>query len=136
MKKLKLFAVMLVTAIVGVFCLVACGETSQAGKYKFYSISGTEDGVEINLKVGDTYMGMISLSEDFMVIELKDDGSAVVTSAVSFSGSSESQTGTWKVNENDSQKVDITIEGETETFECDGKTLKADMEGMIVTLKK
>ncbi len=48
------------------------------------------------------------------------------------------QTGTWKVNPDDSSKIDITIGGITETASCSGGTLIINNSalGGTVTLKK
>ena len=134
MKKLTLWFVTMLTVLATVGCLVACGGV--AGTYKFYSLKVEQAGIGIELKVGEKYLGVLTLSEDIMVFELGSDGSV---SLKQDSGTGETtQTGTWKVNPDDSSKIDITIGGITETASCSGGTLIINNSalGGTVTLKK
>ena len=124
----------LAVMVVGMLSLVACGSSEKAGTYKFYSMKMEEGGVSVELKAGEKFMGIITLSEDFMTIELKDDGTFSMTTAAV--DTSDIETGTWKENEEDSNKIDITIAGVTETWECNGKELRMEQDGAQVTLKK
>ena len=133
MKKKLMWLMALAVMVVSVFALVACG-SSKAGTYKFYSLKVEQGGVSVELKAGEKFMGFMTLSEDVMVVELKEDGTVTVSS--SMGGSAEVETGTWKENEEDSGKIDITIGGETETFECNGKELRMVQDGIEFTLKK
>lgn len=159
MKKLKAALLSLLAFVVGAFCLVACGETNDSGStdsgagdsvnsassaeivytgtYKFESMTmpdptSSEEGATITITVGQEYMGM-SLSANFMVIELKDGGIAVVSSEMM--GASQTMNGTWTKAETEGQIV-ITVEDDPQTFTCDGTTMTADEEGMKITLKK
>ena len=80
MRKFKTALLSVLAFVLGLFCLASCGEkensgeVNYAGTYKFESMVVTSEGATVTLKVGETYMGMISLSADFMVVELKADG--------------------------------------------------------------
>lgn len=83
------------------------------------------------MKVGEKYMNMIELSADFIVLELKEDGTAVMTAMEM------STNGTWAKSETESGKLVVTLDGEAQTVECDGTILKIEEEEMgLVTLKK
>ena len=129
MKKKLTWLLALVVMVVGLFALTACG--SKEGVYKFYSMKVDEGGVSVELKAGEKFMGFITLSEDFMTIELKEDGS--VTMTVAGEGA---EVGTWKVNEEDSGKIDLTFGGETQTVECNGREIRMEFEGNELVLKK
>lgn len=130
MKKFRLTLVALLMFVVSIFGLASCGDKSYAGTYKFESVTVTAAGETVTVKAGEDYMGM-SFSENFMVVELKEDGTVVMTAM------KQSMEGTWEKSEADSGKIVITIDDEAETVECDGKTLKLEEEGLgMVTLKK
>ena len=129
MKKKLMWLMALAVMVVSVFALVACG-SSKAGVYKFYSMKVEEAGVSMELKAGEQWMLGITLSEDFMTVELKEDGTVTVSTM------GVTTTGTWVENEEDSGKIDITIAGETETWECNGKELRMEEDGNKITLKK
>lgn len=99
------------------------------GEYKFYSISYEENGMMIELKAGEKFMGSITLTEDFISITLYQDGSAKMVSAGETMNG-----GSWK--KIDDSHVEITFEGSPETFVCDGKTMTIDQGGTKVVLKK
>lgn len=132
MKKAKYF---LLTALAGVFMclcfvLTACSSKIE-GTYKFKSMSYTQGGVTVELKAGETFMGAITLSEDFMTLTLNEDGSV---SATMNAGEIETSTGTWTKKEDG--KIEITINGDAQICSCDGKTLVISMDGSTVTLAK
>ncbi len=132
MKKLKMALATVFVFVLGICCLSACG-SSVAGTYKFYSLSYSEGGVTVELKAGEKFMGLIELDEDFMVVTLESDGTAKVTSAMAedFTG-----TGSWKTDEDDSSKVVITIDGESQTFTHSGSELTMSEDGISFVLKK
>ena len=139
MRKFKTALLSILALVLGLFCLASCGEkensgeVNYAGTYKFESMVVTSEGATVTLKVGETYMGMISLSADFMVVELKADGSASLSMAML---EGEVTTGTWAKSET-AGKIVLTFEDEAETVSCDGSTLVMDEEGMgTLTLKK
>lgn len=108
-------------------CLTACS-TSFSGTYKFYSMSYEENGMKIELKAGDTYMNMITLSEDYLVMTVNEDNTFTMTSM------GQTESGTWKeedgkyyLTSSDDDTLEATVSGNTVTFE---------MEGIKVVLKK
>lgn len=128
MKKKLVWLLTLVVAVVAMFSLVACGGSIE-GTYKFYSMKAEENGISLELKAGESYMG-VTLSKDFVTMEINDDG----TFRLVFAG--EEETGTWTINEEDPGKIDMVVDGETATFECNGRELRMEMDGMKLTLRK
>ena len=57
--------------------LFGCGGKVE-GTYKFKSLSYEQGGVSINVQVGEEFMGYITLTEDFMVVTLNEDGTASI----------------------------------------------------------
>ncbi len=131
MKKFKLVLATLFVMILGICCLSACNGSVE-GTYKFYSMSYSQGGVTIELKAGEK-AGIITLNEDFMVVELNADGTAKITAmqADDLQG-----TGTWKTDEEDSSKVVITINGQSQTFTHSGSELKLTEKDTTIVLKK
>ena len=132
MKKVKAVLFSVLVFVVGLFCLVGCGKAEKTGVYKFESMTVTQGGVSTTLKVGETYLGMISLTEDFVSIELKEDGTVAAVIAMVEEAPS---TGTWTEGEEENTVV-ITIDGDSQTVTCDGEKLTMSMEGAQLTLKK
>ena len=108
----------LVAAVISV-TLAACGggSGSVAGVYKFVSISQSlsPDEDPQTSVAGDEYAGT-KLTEDFVVLELTEDGTFVMSSSMS---GSENATGTWKL---DGEKLTFEA-GEQDGISVDG-TLK------------
>lgn len=125
MKKVGLWFSEVLALVLGICCLVACGSNSQAGTYRFSSMKVGDKTFE----VGQTYEG-IELTKDFSTITLSSDGTAEMKSM------GISQKATWKANEEDSGKVDITVMNQTITVECSGGTITMEQEGVIIVLKK
>ena len=122
-------------AIIASICLCFCFLFSGCGSkiegtYKFQSMTYQEGGVSVELKVGEEFMGMMTLSEDFMVVTLSEDGVATAE----LSAGESTSTGTWEKTENG--KLEITFEGDAQICECDGKTLTINIEGSQVVLAK
>ncbi len=128
MKKLKLWLAALVAVVVGMCALAACG-SSQAGVYKLSSM--TMNGTTVT--AGEEFQG-VTISPDAVTIELKEDGTAEMK--MNLFGMNQTVSGTWKQNADDNKKIDITVDGETQTCECDGNTLKFEQEGTVMTMKK
>lgn len=132
---MKKFFVMLLSVAMSVLCLcslAACG--GKSGVYKLDSITIGGADSSSTIKTGEFYMGT-KLSEDLMTIELKSDGSCVLSSNGGTFGVS-SQNGTWAENENDSNKIDLTVEGDTTTYYCDGSEFRFESPFITITLKK
>ena len=105
--------------------LVACG--GPEGKYVVKSIDGK--AVEDALKESAEASGMnvddflkqmnVKSAEEIVTIELKSDKTAIFEIKMF----SSKQEGTWK---QDGDKINITIEGETQTFTLKGNELSSD----------
>jgi len=131
MNKTKKFFTYVLVCIIACFTMVlaACGGVE--GTYKFQKLTYTEGGMTIEMEAGEQFMGMITLSEDFVSLTLNADGSAVMTMKMD---SEEVTTGTWTKAEDD--KIVLTFGGEDQVVSCDGKTIEIEAEGMKFVLKK
>ena len=123
MKNTKRF---LSTLLIGIFlcvCFVfASCAPNLAGTYKFKSMTVGEE----TIVVGESYYGL-SLSEDFVVITLNEDGTASLKSMGTM------QEGTWEKADGG---VKIIISGDAQFCTCDGETLVMEESGMTLTLEK
>lgn len=72
MKRLKTVLCAVLVAVLGLICLTACGKT---GTYKFSYMKMTQGATSIEIRAGESYMGLI-LSEEAFVMELREDGTA------------------------------------------------------------
>lgn len=132
MKKLKTLLLVMLTFVIGVFCLAACGDDAKAtGTYKFVSQSYTDSEGTQELKVGEN-----GLTEDYIVVEIKKDGTFV--QKITSGGETEEMTGTWT---QDGKTVTFTYDAnDTQTGTLDGDTLTfTDAEGeysSTIVLKK
>ncbi len=131
MKMKKLLNRLLVWMLVCCAALLVGCSKDWTGTYKFKSIRYEDSGMTVEVEAGEEIMGMITLTEDFAVLTLNDDGTAIMTIN---SGEEMKQEGTWKKDENG--KLALTFEDSTETFECDGKTISFEMDGMSIVLEK
>lgn len=114
------------------FLIGGCSEDKIEGTYKFSKMTYVEGGIQIELEAGEEFMGMMTLSEDFMTITLNEDGTAVMKMVEE--EETEIETGTWE--EVDSETIKITFDGESQTYKCDGKTITVEEDGVKVVLKK
>ncbi len=130
MKKIGYWLATVALAVICVCALVACGGVE--GTYKFYSMKVESMGIEMEIKAGEEMEG-ITISEDFMTLELKSDGKVVLSSKM---GGAVTVEGEWKLNDEDNSKVDITIKGDTQTVTLDGSKLIMEVDGSSVTFKK
>ena len=124
MKRLKAALLAVLVAVLGLMFLTACG--AKEGVYKISCARVAEGSEVIEIRVGETYNG-VTLTEDFFILELREDGTAFGSRDVM--GEPMTSNGTWTENAEDKNKVDITFDGETVTFECDGKTLRGTIDG-------
>ena len=117
-REMKKLLTIMAAALLAICCfgLVACGGGVE-GTYKFKSMTAG----------GETYaVGDVApwgedgetISADYLVLELKSDGS--VAYSMSMGGETESKTGTWA---QDGNTITITIDDEAMPFTLDGKTL-------------
>ncbi len=114
------------------FLIGGCSEDKIEGTYKFSKMTYVEGGIQIELEAGEEFMGMMTLSEDFMTLTLDEDGTAVMKMVEE--EETEIETGTWE--EVDSETIKITFDGESQTYKCDGKTITVEEDGVKVVLKK
>ncbi len=139
MKRTKLFLIATLTGVLTCLCFMLSGcfllpAPTIHGTYKFQSMSYKQNGVEINIEVGEEFMGMMTLSEDFMIIVLNEDGTATLTAATM--NIRDFEEGTWKETDEEN-KIEITFENDSQICECDGKTLTIKSEdGATVVLAK
>ncbi len=126
MKKFKkLLVVLLAIAALAAcsVCFVACGDkdSSVVGTWKFVSMTQTyvSNGQTQTkeIKAGETYEGM-DITEDYMVMEFKEDGTFTQTMTVGTYTNTHS--GTWKQDE---KTVTITMESENTNGTVDGDKL-------------
>lgn len=127
----KVFLLLLITMITCFSMLFAGCGTSVEGTYKFKKMSYQEGGVTVELEAGEEFMGMFTLSADFMSITLNKDGSAVMSANW---GSEETSTGKWEKGGNN--KITLEFDGEDLTASCDGTTMEFEIDGVKLTLKK
>ena len=103
-------------------------QVDMAGEYKFYSMSYEENGMLIELKAGEKFMGAVTLTEDYVTITLYEDGSAKMLAQ------GETVEGTWK--KVDDSHAEITFGGDALTVPCDGQTITIEGNGASFVLKK
>lgn len=110
MKKFGYVVLSLALAIVCLCSLVACG--GKAGTYKLDSMKISILGVSTEVKAGEEYEGE-KLSADALKLELKDDGTFSFIVAEEFEFGFDSISGSWKENEEDSNKIELMVENIT-----------------------
>ena len=128
MKKLVVFMLTLTLCVCAVFSLTACGGVE--GTYKFESMVVSEFGVTYEIKAGEKHeLTGITFTEDFMMVELKDDGTVIMTSF------GEETVDRW---EKEGDKICVYDEdGDQEgEFILDGDKLIVERDGMKITLVK
>ncbi len=132
MNRTKRLFLLLFICVIATFSLLltACGGKVE-GTYKFKTLSYQEGGMTIELEAGEKFMGMITLTEDFAVLTLNADGSAVMTMKAD---GEETSIGTWTKAEKG--KIVLTFDGESQTVACDGKKIEIETDGVKAVLKK
>ena len=103
MKRLKTVLCAVLVAVLGLICLTACGKT---GTYKFSYMKMTQGATSIEIRAGESYMGL-TLSEEAFVMELREDGTASMS--MDMFGETLSEEGTWTENAEDKRKVDTLL---------------------------
>lgn len=111
-----------------VFCTLfaACG-SNPVGIWKFKSMTGEYGGVAVDYKAGDKMNG-VSLTENFCVIEIKEDKTFTMTLF-----GEKMEGGTWEEKDG---KLLLTADGVVSEAKVSGKTLEMNEEGFKITLKK
>ena len=102
------------------------------GTYKFSKMTYVEGGMKIEIEAGEEFMGIMTISESFMIATLTNDGIAIMVTNAGVE--TETLSGTWKKVEEG--KIELTFEGETSICACDGKTLTNEEDGGEIILKK
>ena len=113
---------MLVVAILSVTCFALTGCSKIEGTYKFKSMSGKMDGVEVNIEANEKFFGLFSLPEDFITLTLNADSTCTMTSA---EDEDAVETGKWRKSD---KNIKVTIDGETHEFEISGRDLIFNLE--------
>ena len=123
----------LILCVCVLFGACAKDKAEVAGTYKFSKMIYVENGMEIEINAGEQFMGMMTLTEDFMTITLNEDGTAEMKMVED--GATEQTSGTWEKSGDNS--VVITLEGDAQTCQWNGNTLTLDDgEGTTLILKK
>ena len=132
MNRTKKLFLKLFICVIAMFSLLltACGGNVE-GTYKFKKLSYQEGGITIELEAGEKFMGIMTLSEDFAVLTLNANGSAVMS--INAEGE-ETSTGTWTKAEEG--KIVLTFDGESQTVACDGKKIEIEEDGIKLVLEK
>ncbi len=132
MRKIKSIFSIALMSVVLCFCLLfgSCSKEIE-GTYQFKSMKYNQGGMTIDLEVGEEFMGMLTLSEDFVTLTLNDDGTAIISMATE---GLEKQEGSWKKGK--SGEIELTFDGETQTCKCDGETLTMEADGAKIVLEK
>lgn len=127
-KRIVAALVAMVAVFVLALSLTACS-TSFVGTYKFKSMSYTEGGIQMNLEAGQEFMMGITITEDFYVLEIKEDN----TCTMSVMAGSETIEGTWTA---EGKTLKIELDGEIQEATLSGKTLTMhmDMDGTNATI--
>ena len=132
MARTKRFIGAILMGLLLCFSLVFAGcQAKIEGTYKFSSMSYSEGGVQIEINAGEQFMGMMTLSEDFMTLTLNADGTATM---IMKADGEETATGTWKKVDN--SNITLTFDSEPQTCAFDGKTITISMDGTTIVLKK
>ena len=119
---MKRFLALAAAAAMSAVCFVGCGSSKDDFVGKWQAKSMTTDGKTIE----GEFMG-ISIGAIFQV-EFKDDE----TGRIIIHGKEDTNFD-WKA---DGDKVDVTVDGKTVTFEKEGDDIKAEKDDTSFTLKK
>lgn len=136
MKKLSVILASLALAL-GLVSAAACNdegakEQPLEGTYTFESLTYTgEDGTSVTLRAGESWL-LAVLTEDTFTFELREDGTATFTVKALVTVTIELL---WEESEEEGY-IDITLDGATEKFPCDGTTIGYTYNGASVTMKK
>ncbi len=132
MRKIKSILSVALMSVVLCFCLLFGGCSKDIeGTYKFKSMKYNQGGMTLELEVGEEFMGMLTLSEDFVTLTLNDDGTAIMSMATE---GIDNQEGSWE--KGNSGEIELTFDGETQTCKCDGETLTIEADGAKIVLEK
>ena len=120
----KVLTSLLVCSIL--LCCMFMTACSPVGTYKFYRLSYSQNGIEMEIEAGEAFMG-VTITEDFLTLELKDDGTGSMTTQ----GTTVNITWTEEDDE-----IKVSSSGNTQIFKKDGRKLSVQMDGYTIVLKK
>ena len=136
MKKLRTLTIALCVALVACACcmMTACTKPNFAGTYKFESMHMVSGGMTLDYAVGQEITPGVAITEDFMVLELREDGTAALISQLA----NTNVEGTWTAKDN--KTITLTFYEDSQDCACDGTTLTMaeDEDGVTssITFKK
>ena len=101
------------------------------GTYKFDSLSYQQDGVTVEIKAGEKFMGLYIIEEDFATITLNEDGTARMNISIEATVGK----GTWEKGENNTVYITDNLGDREECF-CNGRTLEFYMieDGIVMQM--
>ena len=115
-----------VIAIVAICAFMSACATGFTGTYKFSKMSMSQGGMSIEIKAGESYMG-VTVNEDAYTLEIKEDNTFVLKANM---GDEFTEEGTWEERDGkyylsaDGEEVEVTLSGNVLTFEMDGVKLE------------
>jgi len=109
-------------------CMTACS-SGIVGTYKFRSMSMKQGGVSVDIKAGESYMG-VTVTEDAYKLTVKDDNTFELKINM---GTEITQNGTWEQKDG---KYYFITNGESEEVTLSGNTLVLEQQGIKLTFKK
>ena len=135
MRRVKRFISTILMGLILCVCFLfgGCSEEGIAGTYKFSKMTYVEYGVQVEIEAGKEYMGMMTISEDYITLTLNEDGTAVFK--MTEGEETEMNTGTWE--KMDGETIKVTFNGESETYKYSENTITVEEEdGTKIILKK
>lgn len=127
MKKILTVISAAIAAVVIAVLFAACS-SNYVGTYKFSSMKMDMGGAIIEVKAGEEFQGM-TLTEDYMVLEIKDGDTWTMTTM-----GSGSESGTWKTEGDNIILTDSSGESITATLSGNTLTISQTQDGMTVTI--
>lgn len=129
MKKVAISVLSVLAVMIMCVCFSACS-SSITGTYKFESMSVTQGSVTTEIKAGEKYMGMVTLSEDTFILTINDDNTIEFKTNM---GEEVTVKGTWEKKDG---KYYLTIEGDSQEVTISGNKLTMESDGAKLVLKK
>ena len=141
MKKMKRFTMAVMTVLLVCMAFVFTSSCSVLeslglgakieGTYKFDSLSYQQDGVTVEIKAGEKFLGLYIIEEDFAVITLNEDG----TATMNISTEATVEQGTWEKGDNNTVYITDSLGDREECF-CNGRTLEFFMieDGIVMQM--
>lgn len=132
-KTVKVIFVVIATLVLCVIMAACNAQTKFVGTYKFQAMSMQQGATTITIKVNEPVLGLMTYSEDAIVLTVTDDGNFELK--MDIYGINDSQKGTWRVEEGnlvltiDDEDVIATLAGGVLSFtETEaGATMKMEL---------